>query len=252
VPTGTPFGMSSQIPAAVWAAVKPLLPVPPDKTRDSRWIADERVVAALFYQAKTGCQWRALPAEFPSIATVFRRRRLWIEAGVFDELIDASLASLPTEGYVDASFVEVDSRLPEKAWTKIGQGLKIQAICDPDGRPELVQLAPARDGEAGLAERFSELPKQLIGDSAYDTNWLRKHAAELGCRLVTNNNWPGRNRSLDHPSTRRAAKRRRWRIERCFAWLKAFLGVKLTGAHTLAAYTAAIAIASAATNLRGL
>ena len=39
---------------------------------------------ALYYIAKNGCTWRALPKEFGKWFTIYRRFRYWIDIGVFD------------------------------------------------------------------------------------------------------------------------------------------------------------------------
>jgi transposase len=248
--------MKNHLAAAVWAAVQPLLPEPPDETQDSRYIPDERVLEAIWWQARTGCPWRLLPVSFPSFATVFRRRRAWIAAGVFEALLQAALVPVPREASIDATFIEADSRLPEKAWTKIGQGLKIQAICGPGSHMSALGLSPASRGEACLAERLLRgapvLPERLLGDAAYDTLALREHTSDLGINLITTNNWPRRTRSLDHPSSRAYARRNRWPVERLFAWLKAFAGVRLTRTHTLASYLVGLSLAIATINLRSL
>src|SRR5680860_232913 len=40
-----------------------------------------RVVDAIFYVAATGCQWRALPAEYPNWNTVHRYHLAWSRGG---------------------------------------------------------------------------------------------------------------------------------------------------------------------------
>jgi len=52
-----------------WAVIVPLL-LPPCKTGRKRTIDLREVLNALFYLDKTGCQWRALPQDFPQWHTV--------------------------------------------------------------------------------------------------------------------------------------------------------------------------------------
>jgi len=42
----------------------------------------------LNYLVKTGCQWRMLPKEFPKWQLVYYYYRKWVEAEVFDMLLD--------------------------------------------------------------------------------------------------------------------------------------------------------------------
>ena len=70
-----------------WDTLAPLLP-PPCHTGRKRTIDRRELLNALFYLDKTGCQWRALPHDFPNDHTVEsygRRRRL---AGVWERVHD--------------------------------------------------------------------------------------------------------------------------------------------------------------------
>ena len=43
---------------------------------------------AIFYLVKTGCQWRMLPAHFPSWESVYYYYRKWASLGEFDLLLN--------------------------------------------------------------------------------------------------------------------------------------------------------------------
>jgi len=65
-----------------WSIIEPLLP--PPKTRGSKRTTDLReVVNAILYLLHEGCQWRALPHDFPPHQTVrtyfdrWKRRQIW-------------------------------------------------------------------------------------------------------------------------------------------------------------------------------
>jgi transposase len=45
-----------------------------------------RVVDALLYVVKTGCQWRQLPTDFPPWKTVHEQFRRWRDAGVWERV----------------------------------------------------------------------------------------------------------------------------------------------------------------------
>jgi transposase len=86
-----------------WSRVKPLLPPTPgrDKTQQyaraagaGRKRKDPRLVfAAIVYVLRTGCQWKALPAErFGSASAIHKRFLEWAKAGVFVRLWQAGLA----------------------------------------------------------------------------------------------------------------------------------------------------------------
>jgi transposase len=109
--------------------------------------------------------------------------------------------------------------------TKRGKGSKIVAIADRHGLPIAVHVASARPNEAILVEptlqqRFlREAPARLIGDKAYDRDPLDQRLREtLGVELISPHRW---NRSKPVTQHGRALRRyrRRWKIERLFAWL---------------------------------
>lgn len=64
-------------------------------------------------------------------------------------------------------------------------------------------------------------PTPVLADKAYDCDWLREHLAEMGFRLIT----PHRSNRV-RPSMidgRRLRRyKRRYKIERTFAWLHSF------------------------------
>ncbi len=66
-----------------WERVRPLL----EKTMGRPPRVDRReVLNALFYLLRTGCQWRALPREFPCYSTVHSCFRRWRLDGTFDKV----------------------------------------------------------------------------------------------------------------------------------------------------------------------
>ena len=109
--------------------------------------------------------------------------------------------------------------------TRRGKGSKIMAISDGHGLPVAVHVVSASPNEATLVEptlqrRFlREIPKRLIGDKAYDSDPLDQRVREpLHVELIAPHRW---NRSRPVTQDGRALRRyrRRWKIERLFAWL---------------------------------
>jgi transposase len=108
--------------------------------------------------------------------------------------------------------------------TKRGKGSKIMAIADRHGLPVAVHVASASPNEATLVEptlqrRFlRQTPERLIGDKAYDSDPLDRRVREhLRVELIAPHRW---NRSRPVTQDGRALRRyrRRWKIERLFAW----------------------------------
>ena len=101
------------------------------------------------------------------------------------------------------------------------------AIGDGHGLPLAVHVASASPHEvtlvdAALAARFlHELPARLIGDKAYDSDRLDHHlATEYDIELIAPHHSTRRLKTQDGRPLRR--KRRRWKIERLFAWFHNF------------------------------
>ena len=85
-----------------WERIKPLLPTPKTRFRGrgtkrknigGRPSADPRkVMAAILYVLRTGCQWKAVPQEFGSGRVIHRSFQGWTRARVFKRMWQAGLA----------------------------------------------------------------------------------------------------------------------------------------------------------------
>jgi len=110
--------------------------------------------------------------------------------------------------------------------TKRGKGSKLMAVTDGHGLPVAVDVASASPAEVRLVvstleSRFiPELPERLIGDKAYDSDPLAAQLAEGGVELIAPNRSNRKVKTQDGRSLRRY--RRRWKVERLFAWLHNF------------------------------
>lgn len=101
------------------------------------------------------------------------------------------------------------------------------AVADRHGLPIAAGIASGERHETKLAEEtlascFTPVtPALVIGDKAYDSDALDKALLERGIELVAPHRRDKRSKKTqDGRKLRRY--RRRWRIERCFAWLKRF------------------------------
>jgi transposase len=66
----------SDLSDAEWALVEPLIP-PAKRGGRPREVIVREVLNAIFYILSTGCQWRALPKDFPPPTTVWEYLDLW-------------------------------------------------------------------------------------------------------------------------------------------------------------------------------
>ena len=101
------------------------------------------------------------------------------------------------------------------------------AITDRHGLPVAVGIASASPHEVTLVDdtldgRFTRaLPERLIGDRAYDSNGLDERLlAERGIELISPHQPNRRLKTQDGRPLRRY--KRRWKVERLFAWLHHF------------------------------
>ena len=101
------------------------------------------------------------------------------------------------------------------------------AVTDGTGLPIAVGIASGERHEVKLVDQtldaafLEELPQRLIGDMAYDSNELdqRLHE-ERDIEMIAPHNPTRKRRTQDGRPLRRY--RRRWLVERVFAWLHNF------------------------------
>ena len=110
--------------------------------------------------------------------------------------------------------------------TKRGKGTKIMAIAAGNSVPLAVTIDSASPHETKLIDEtlagsfLQRLPEKLIGDKAYDSDPLdRRLAEEHGIEMIAPNR-ENRSKSQDGRPLRRY--KRRWAVERLFAWLQRF------------------------------
>jgi transposase len=111
--------------------------------------------------------------------------------------------------------------------TKRSKGTKLMAMADRFGLPLAACAASASPHEstlvaATLDSRFvAALPVRLIGDRAYDADPLDDGLAALGIEMIAPHR-RGRTRPKTQDGRPLRRYRRRWKIERLFAWLGNF------------------------------
>src|SRR5580692_1781266 len=108
--------------------------------------------------------------------------------------------------------------------TKRGKGTKIMGIADGHGLPLALRTESASPAEVKLvpatleARVVAEVPERLIGDKAYDSDRMDEQLLrEYGTELIAPNKVNRRVPTQDGRPLRRY--RKRWKIERLFAWL---------------------------------
>src|SRR6201982_4322350 len=100
------------------------------------------------------------------------------------------------------------------------------AVADRHGLPVAVCVESATPHEVKLATStlvqmvVPEAPQNLIGDNAYDSDRLDAELKFYGIEVIAPHRRNRRNSTQDGRRLRRY--RRRWKIERLFAWLQNF------------------------------
>ena len=98
------------------------------------------------------------------------------------------------------------------------------AVADRHGLPIAVGIASGERHETKLVvetlrSRFlKQLPKRLIGDRAYDSDGLDSQLKSMGIEMIAPHHPRRTNQTQDGRPLRRY--KRRWHVERLFAWLQ--------------------------------
>jgi transposase len=206
---------------------------------------DRRTIDGILYVLITGCRWPDLPREYGAPTTVWRRLKLWGEAGVWERIWRAALATLDQQGrldwtiaFLDGSFVPAKRGGEKVGLTKKGKGTKWMLVVDGNGLPLGFHLDSAGRAEVCLAQqtldtikvarprgRPKQRPEKLVADRGYDSSAFRHALRGRGIRVCIPpkrrpKNWKAkRGRPV---VARKDDYRLRYKVERSFAWLGNF------------------------------
>jgi transposase len=216
-----------------WEILEPFLPVQ-GRRKDGRgrpWKANRAVLNGILWILRTGAPWADLPRRYPSYQTCHRRFQQWVRRGVLKDVLEVLAEALHLEGHLDVREAFIDgSFAPAKKGgacvgkTKRGKGSKIMAIADCHGRPVAIHIDSATPHEVTLVKAtlaqmlVLKRPKRLIGDNAYESDQLDAELADRGVELIAPHRSDRKRKTQDGRPLRRY--RRRWKVERLFAWLQ--------------------------------
>ncbi len=219
---------SSDLTNKQWQSVRQLLPPPTRRGRPQ--IDRRRIVNAILYLVRTGCQWRMLPKDFPNWNTVYGVFRRWRDDGTWQRIHDrlrekvrkaAGKKSTPTAAIVDSQSIRTAEGGEERGYDagKKITGRKRHLAVDTLGLvlAVVVHSAAVQDQWGAewvmdkLGEQFRRL-KVIFGDSAYGRSGLPEWVKEtFGWMLHTVL------RPVDVKGF--VVLPKRWIVERTFAWL---------------------------------
>ena len=132
--------------------------------------------------------------------------------------------------------------------TKRGKGTKLMAVADGAGFPLAISVGSAAPHEVTLVEetlekRFTkEKPKRLIGDRAYDSDPLDERLHNQDIQMIAPHK-SNRKKSATQDGRPLRRYRRRWKIERLFAWLQNFRRIQVRHDRSLNNYLAFVLLA---------
>lgn len=162
----------SDLTDAQWELIKNFFPAPREGGRP-RSTNLRRVCDAIFYLAKTGCQWRYLPHDFPPWQTVYGYFGFFILTGVWEK-INAKLSrevrliedkrEYPTAAVVDSQSIKSFNKGQERGFDggKLVKGRKRHILVDTLGLVLGVVVTAANFGDRdGLKLLLNKIPNRI-------------------------------------------------------------------------------------------
>jgi transposase len=220
---------ASDFTDAEWALIARLLPhrrrLGRPRTTDLR-----RVVEAILYVLATGCQWRALPSDFPPRSTVQGYFYAWRDIGLWRRIVSKLVRRArralkrkptPTAAIIDSQSAPTTESGGPRGFDagKRVHGRKRHIITDTNGLLLAVHVHPANvqdvHGAVPLLERLrAKFPKlrHVFADRVYRGDQLVRALTHCG---------PWTIEIVKRPTGVKGFQLlpRRWVVERTFAWL---------------------------------
>jgi transposase len=183
---------------AQWREIDRLLP----KNRPgAHRVDDRRIISGIVHVLKVGCRWQDCPSNYGPTTTVYNRFNRRARRGLWQRLFEA-LARAEPEGVqaIDSTTAKAlrsaaggkrGAETQAIGRSRGGRTTKIRAIADACGRPITLDVTAGQIGDVRVAMALiGAVPpaRSLAGDTAYDSDGLRRFLLERGTTPVIPNN----------------------------------------------------------------
>lgn len=220
---------ASDLTDAEWALIARRMPMRRRLGRP-RKVDLRRVVEAILFIVSTGCQWRALPKEFPPYSTVQSYFYSWRDTGRWQRIVTALVRyarcklghkPTPTAAVIDSQSAATTQAGGPRGFDagKRVCGRKRHIVTDTNGLLLAVHVHPANVQDVhgavpllkALRQRFPRL-RHVFADRIYRGNQLLKALGPGGSWTIE---------IVERPPGVKGFQLlpRRWVVERTFAWL---------------------------------
>ena len=215
-----------------WAEIEGFLDPPRDPQQGGRppQYPRRRIADVVFYQLRTGVQWRLLPGDLPPWTAVWKQFSRWRDSGVWHLLMEHLLRECreeagrdpqPSAALLDAQSVPSGRIGPREGVGTDGgkriRGRKRHLLTDINGLPIAVSVTSAQphDSRGGWTLLETATPQltrltKVFADAAY-TGLVARAGAELGVTVDIRRRSEGTHWFVPLQPL--------WRVERTFAWL---------------------------------